>query len=87
MYLHLGQDRVINFSEIIGIFDLDNTTVSKHTRDFLNKSEKKKEVITVSYELPKSFIVSTDRYHDNRVYISSISSTTLQKRFENNDII
>lgn len=87
MYLHLGQDRVINFSDIIGIFDLDNTTVSKHTRDFLNKSEKKKEVITVSYELPKSFIVSTDRYHDNRVYISSISSTTLQKRFENNDII
>ena len=86
MFLHVGQDRVVSYDDIIGIFDLDNTTVSKNTRKFLKNSEKKKEVITVSYELPKSFIVSTDKYNENKVFISPISTSTLQKRLENNDI-
>ena len=40
MYLHLGQDKVVNMDEIIGIFDLDTSTVSKATRDYLAKAEK-----------------------------------------------
>ena len=40
MYLHLGMDKVITFDDIIGIFDLDTTTVSKRTRDYLAKAEK-----------------------------------------------
>ena len=39
MYLQLGQDTVIRTDSIIGIFDLDNTTVQKGTRDFLNTAE------------------------------------------------
>ena len=57
MYIHIGQETVIKKSEIVGIFDLDNTTVMAKTRDFLNKAEKKGQVITVSYELPKSFVI------------------------------
>ena len=57
MYLHLGQSTVITHDEIVGIFDLDNTTVSKKTRDYLSKAEKDGAVNVVSYELPKSFIV------------------------------
>ena len=57
MYLHLGQETVVNDGEIVGIFDLETTTVSKNTRSFLTKAEKNKEVINVSYELPKSFII------------------------------
>lgn len=33
-------NKVIVFDDIIGIFDLDNTTVSKNTRDYLAKAEK-----------------------------------------------
>ena len=40
MYIHLGEDTVVKLDEVIGIFDMDNTTVSKPTRDFLNFSEK-----------------------------------------------
>ena len=40
MYLHLGMDKVITFDEIIGIFDLDTTTVSKSTRNYLAMAEK-----------------------------------------------
>ncbi len=80
MYLHLGQETVITFGEIVGIFDLDNTTVSKTTRDYLKKAEKNKEVVTVSTELPKSFIVCTNKEKKQKIYISQISSTTLLKR-------
>ncbi len=80
MYMHLGENTVVKLDEVIGIFDLDNTTVSKSTRDFLNLSEKRKEVINVSYELPKSFIVCSNKRKNKRVYISQISSTTLNKR-------
>lgn len=76
MYIHLGNEIVVKEDEIIGIFDLDTTTVSKHSRKYLEIAEKEKRVINVSYELPKSFVVTTDK----KVYISQISTTTLQKR-------
>ena len=82
MYIHLGQETVVNEKDIIGIFDLESTTVSKRTRDFLNKAEKKKEVTTVSYELPKSFIICQGTDKKQIIYISQLSSATLLKRSE-----
>ena len=79
MFIHLGQDTVVRSKDVIGIFDMDNTTVSKNSRDFLAKAEKRGEVINVSSELPKSFIITSEN-KKNRVYISQISSSTLQKR-------
>lgn len=88
MYLHLGQETVIMQDDIIGIFDLDNTTVSKATRDYLAAAEKNKQVINVSFELPKTFILTNNKSDGNKVYISQISSSTLLKRaaniYENN---
>jgi len=80
MYLHLGSDVVILKKNIVGIFDLDTTTISKHTKNYLTLAEKEGRVVTVSYELPKSFVVSVE---DGRaaVYISQLSSQTLLKRF------
>lgn len=80
MYIHLGQTTVVKSSEVLGIFDLESTTVSKNTRKFLEKAEKRKEVTTVSYELPKSFIVTSSEKRKQRVYISQLSSSTLLKR-------
>ena len=81
MYIHLGQETVVKTDDVIGIFDLDSTTISKHTRNFLNKAEKKGEVITITYELPKSFIVCANHKEKGRkIYLSQISSTTLVKR-------
>ena len=82
MYMHLGNETVIKLDDIIGIFDLESTTISKNTRTFLSKAEKNGEVITVSYELPKSFIVCSKEKRKQKVYISQISSATLQKRSE-----
>ncbi len=83
MYLHLGEKTVIRTENIIGIFDLDNSTISKHTRDFLAKAEKRGEVVNVSYELPKSFIIFKE---DNikKVFLSQISAQTLYRRIISN---
>ncbi|MEI6578458.1 MAG: DUF370 domain-containing protein [Eubacteriales bacterium] len=80
MYLHLGQDTVVTFDEIVGIFDLDTSTVSKITRDYLKRAEQAGKVINVSTELPKSFTVCKDEKGNITVYISQISSSTLLKR-------
>ncbi len=82
MYIHLGQDTVVKKDDIIGIFDLDNATVSKRTRDYLTKAEKEGRVINVSYELPKSFIVCQSKNNKQIIYISQLSSATLLKRSE-----
>ena len=79
MYVHLGNETVVKEDEIIGIFDIETTTVSQKIRLFLEKAEKSKIVKNVSYELPKSFIVTNNK-KENSVYISQISPLTLQKR-------
>ena len=87
MFLHLGENTVISSSEIIGIFDMDNTTVSKATRDYLSKMQKNKKIIDVSLDLPKSFVLCKDRDSgENVVYISPISTQTLLKRIQNSKI-
>lgn len=80
MYLHLGLDKVITFDDIIGIFDLDTSTVSKNTRDYLARAEEAGEVENVCNDLPKSFIVCLDGEGKRKIYISQISSATLLKR-------
>lgn len=82
MYLHLGADTVITTDDLIGIFDIENTTIGKATRDFLSRSEREKRVKNVSYELPRSFAVCSGGKNpaDYRVYISQISPRTLANR-------
>ena len=82
MYLHLGQDKVVSMDEIVGIFDLDTSTVSKATRDYLAKAEKDGCVTNVCTDLPKSSIACIGRDQKTHVYISQISSSTLLKRTE-----
>ena len=78
-YLHLGQDVTVSLKDVIGIFDIEKTTVNKITREFLKNGEKSGSVINVSYELPKSFVVTQENDH-TRIYISQISPATLLRR-------
>ena len=82
MFIHIGQDTVDIDKEIIGIFDMDNTTVMKKTIDYLNNAEKEKSVINVApFELPKSFIVCQTP-KGKRIYISPVSVGTILRRIE-----
>ncbi len=85
MYLHIGKEKIIKTDEIVGIFDLDTATISKSTRKYLTLAEKKGDVVNVTSELPKTFIVCNEK-GKRRVYISQISSATLNKRSEYTNI-
>ena len=82
MYLHLGANTVVRTDNIIGIFDMDTSTISKWTKDYLSNATKNKRVINVSMELPKSFVVCNEN-NEIKVYVSQISSQTLMKRKSN----
>lgn len=82
MYLHLGSSVVVPQGDILGIFDLDNTTYSRTTRDFLAGAEARGQVVTVGEDLPKSFLLCRDRNGRETVYLSQLSSATLLKRVE-----
>ncbi|MCI6257031.1 extracellular matrix regulator RemB [Pseudoflavonifractor sp. HCP28S3_F10] len=84
MYLHLGQSVVVAYRDVIGIFDMDNTTSSRLTRNFLNQAEREGRVVNVSDDLPKSFVLCRGRDGADRVYISQLSPATLLRRAESN---
>ena len=80
MYLHLGADTVVRTRDIVAVFDMDRATVNATSRKFLATAEKKKKVVNVSDDLPKSFVVCAD----GRVLISAVSSQTIARRNESN---
>ncbi|MBQ9414161.1 MAG: DUF370 domain-containing protein [Clostridia bacterium] len=79
MYLHLGQDVVVRMADVVGIFDMDNTTVSRHTRDFLAAAEQAGQVVSITYELPRSFVVCVENGRQT-VYLCQLAPATLKKR-------
>lgn len=79
MFIHLGKDYTVNLKNIIAIFDIENTSVSKITREFLVGMSKKDNVIYVNEDIPKSFVLVKEK-KDYYIYVSSLSSATLKKR-------
>ena len=79
MFLHLGGDTVVALKDVIAIFDLDITSISKITREFLHVAEEEGFVINVSEDLPKSYVLA-ETNRESRVYVSPISAATLLNR-------
>jgi len=82
MYLHLGSSVVIHQDDILGVFDLDNTTASRITRDFLSRAEREGRVVSAGDGLPKSFLLCRDRQGTTRIYLSQLATATLLRRME-----
>ena len=78
MYVNIGGDMAVRDSSIIGIFDLDNTSISHRTQEFLSKAEKEGAVVPCD-DLPKSFVLTAE-YGMNRLYLTSLNTATLEKR-------
>lgn len=80
MYINIGNDMAVREAALVGIFDMDNTTTSKKTREFLANAQKEGMIVSCD-DLPKSFII-TSEYPMDRVYESTLSSYTLEKRMK-----
>lgn len=77
IYLHIGNNYSVDVREIIGIFDMDNTTITSCTKKLLDKAEKEKRLFLATYELPKTYIITK-----KRIYLSQLAASTLKKRLE-----
>ena len=77
MYLHIGNDYVLNSEDIIGIFDIDICTIEKRMRDFLSLYQREGNIVETAEDLPQSFIVTNEK-----IYISGLSTGILQQRSE-----
>ena len=67
---------------IVGIFDLDTSTISKFTRDYLTQDGKKTaKWLTYLWNCQNTFVVCAEKKRTT-VYISQISSSTLLKRMD-----
>ena len=80
MYLSIGNDMAVRDTSIIGIFDMDNTTVTARGREFLTRAEEEGQVVPCD-DLPKSFVLTT-QYGFSRVYLTSLNTVTLEKRMK-----
>lgn len=80
MYLSIGNDMAVRSSSVIGIFDMDNTTTSLRTREFLSRAQKEGAVVSCD-DLPKSFVLTAE-YGIPRVYESAMYTATLEKRMK-----
>ncbi len=83
MNLSLGSGLTVPAKNIIAIMDIEKSSTSRDTREYLARAGKHKRVVSVTLDLPKSFVVSIDENLTETVYICQVSAETLRKRMIN----
>ena len=86
MYLYIGQNELLPEERIVGVFDMDTCTAGARAREFLRRAQEAGEVLDVSGELPRSFVVCTHPYHEQVAYLSQLSPATLKRRWEQGEL-
>lgn len=81
MHMHIGGDTAVDMRDVVAVFDMDNTTVTKRGREFLARAGKRGEITDITEDLPKSYII-TEAKGVRRVYISSLAPHTIVKRMK-----
>ncbi len=81
MFLNLG-GKIVRQKDIIAILDLETTSVSGRTREFLRKCGERGVMVDAAEDIPKSYVLCVGS-DGEKVYISQLSSATLLKRLEN----
>ena len=83
MFLHVGNNKNILIERVVGIFDMDNATLSVVTRKFLSVNERAGLSQNAALdELPKSFILYIDSDNKYKICYSQLSSAALKGRME-----
>lgn len=84
MYFYISQNFPLKKSDVLGIFDIEHTTTTETTREYLSKAQKRFEVVNVNSTvcIPNSFIVTVNKNGNRTIYLSQFSTKTLTKRFK-----
>lgn len=75
MFLFLGGNVTVNSDEVVGVFNIEDCSVSRTTVDYLGECQKSGKIVNVTDDMPKSFVVCADK-----TYISNVSNDTINKR-------
>lgn len=81
MYVYIGNGMVLDDRNIVGVFDLDNTSWSIHTRKFLSSAEKKNQLLNAAEDIPKSFVVC----ENETVILTQPNTAILARRLNNQE--
>ena len=81
MYLYMGGEAAVESRDIVGIFDLDNTSWSIHTRNYLSRAERSGKLRNAAEDIPKSFVVCADE----TVILTQPNTAILVRRLENQE--
>lgn len=83
MYVHIGNDHLVRSKDIIGIFNIERTTVSQYTREYLSMAALRRSEVSCTNDLPRSFVVTFDKKDlSEKVYVSRVSPATIAERTE-----
>lgn len=79
VFLHIGDDRLINIKELVMIIDLDRARQSSITKEFIEcaRLDKILDNEFTDKDQAKSMVITTDQ-----VLYSPITAATLVKRFQ-----
>jgi hypothetical protein len=81
--IHLGKNGTVRIGDVIGFFDLDGSTESETTKDFLKRIEKEYKMVNLLYDLPKSFVVTTESENESVYMLSNSVETEIKRMGEN----
>lgn len=81
-YINAGGTTVLEKSEILGIFDLDNSSTKTDTKRYLASMEHAKHLEMVGNDIPKAFIVTAKDEKREKVYMTTLSSASLYGRWK-----
>lgn len=81
MYLYLGGEAAAEEKDVVGIFDLDNTSWSYLTRRTLSRAEKDGLLRNAAEDIPRSFAVLTD----GTIILTQPAAATLARRMNDRE--
>ncbi len=81
--IHLGKNGTVHVRDVIGIFDLDGSTESEITKDFLKNAEREYKIVNLLYDLPKSFVITSENGSENVYMLSNSVETEIKRMGEN----
>ena len=82
MYLSIGNSYMVRKADILGIFDMDNATWSRWTRQTLTLAEQSGQVIDAAPgDIPNAFVLCRED-GAQKIYLSALTAATLRRRVE-----
>ena len=83
MFLHVGNNKNIRLRSVVGIFDMDNATLSAVSRRFLSQKQREGLVESAIEEIAKSFVLYKDG-GEYKIWFSQLSTAALIGRMREN---